>query len=123
MREQLTEYLGRKDAIAKSDLADADQLLKNWMQPTNGSTPTRRSAITGSYPGSAGNRRERLHPGIRQAGQSALGRYPREPQSAPKDIFSAQRVLSGTTVGGIVLSVGAALAVALGLWPRLSEYR
>jgi hypothetical protein len=31
-------------------------------------------------------------------------------------------VLSGTTVGGAVLSVGAAVAVALGLWPRLSEY-
>jgi hypothetical protein len=26
-------------------------------------------------------------------------------------------------VGGALLSVGAALAVALGLWPRLSEYR
>jgi len=26
-------------------------------------------------------------------------------------------------VGAIVLSLGAAVAVALGLWPRLSEYR
>jgi len=32
-------------------------------------------------------------------------------------------VLSGATVGAAVLSVVAALAVALGLWPRLSEYR
>lgn len=39
------------------------------------------------------------------------------------DILSARRVLSGTTVGGVVLSVGAAISVALGLWPRLSEYR
>ena len=39
------------------------------------------------------------------------------------DILSARRVLSGTTVGGAMLSVGAALAVALGLWPRMSEYR
>jgi hypothetical protein len=37
-------------------------------------------------------------------------------------ILSARRVLSGTTVGGAVLSVGAAVAVALGLWPRMSEY-
>ena len=39
------------------------------------------------------------------------------------DISSARRALSGTTVGGAMLSGGAALAVALGLWPRLSEYR
>jgi hypothetical protein len=39
------------------------------------------------------------------------------------DILNARRGLAGATVGGIVLSLGAALAVALGLWPRLSEYR
>jgi hypothetical protein len=44
-------------------------------------------------------------------------------QQLRSDISSARRVLSGATVGGALLSVGAALAVALGLWPRLSEYR
>ena len=39
------------------------------------------------------------------------------------DILNARRVLSGATVGAAALSVVAALAVALGLWPRLSEYR
>ena len=39
------------------------------------------------------------------------------------DIASARRVLSGATVGGVVLSLGAAIAVALGLWPRMNEYR
>ena len=39
------------------------------------------------------------------------------------DIANARRVLSGATVGGVVLSLGAAVAVALGIWPRLSEYR
>ena len=39
------------------------------------------------------------------------------------DILNARRVLSGATVGAAVLSVVAAIAVALGLWPRLSEYR
>ena len=39
------------------------------------------------------------------------------------DIINARRVLSGATVGGMVLSLSAALAVALGLWPRMSEYR
>ena len=40
-----------------------------------------------------------------------------------RDIASARRVLSGATVGGVVLSLGAATAVALGLWPRMNEYR
>jgi hypothetical protein len=39
------------------------------------------------------------------------------------DIVNARRVLSGATVGAALLSVTAAVAVALGLWPRLSEYR
>jgi hypothetical protein len=39
------------------------------------------------------------------------------------DILNARRGLAGATVGGVVLSLGAAIAVALGLWPRLSEYR
>ena len=44
-------------------------------------------------------------------------------QQLRNDILNARRVLSGTTVGAVVLSVVAAIAVALGLWPRLSEYR
>src|SRR5690606_33066047 len=32
MHQQLTEYLARKDAIDKNDLADADQLLMKWRQ-------------------------------------------------------------------------------------------
>ena len=44
------------------------------------------------------------------------------PSNTQRAVFTAW-VLSGTTVGGAMLSVGAALAVALGLWPRMSEYR
>ncbi|MDT5205195.1 MAG: hypothetical protein QOD34_1831, partial [Mycobacterium sp.] len=40
-----------------------------------------------------------------------------------EDVLNARRGLSGATVGGIVLSLSAAVAVALGLWPRLMEYR
>ncbi len=39
------------------------------------------------------------------------------------DILNAHRGLAGAQVGGVVLSLGAAIAVALGLWPRLKEYR
>ena len=54
----------------------------------------------------------------------ALGKGIEESRSQLRgDIVNAHRVLSGATVGAAVLSVVAALAVALGLWPRLSEYR
>ena len=39
------------------------------------------------------------------------------------DIVNARRVLSGATAGAALLSFAAAVAVALGIWPRLSEYR
>ena len=39
------------------------------------------------------------------------------------DIVNARTVLSGATIGAAVLSVVAALAVTVGLWPRMSEYR
>ena len=39
------------------------------------------------------------------------------------DVLNARSGLSGAQVGGVVLSLGAAIAVALGLWPRLKEYR
>ena len=39
------------------------------------------------------------------------------------DVLNARGGLSGAQVGGVVLSLGAATAVALGLWPRLKEYR
>jgi hypothetical protein len=39
------------------------------------------------------------------------------------DVHNARRVLSVAPVGGAVLSMGAAIAVALGLWPRLNEYK
>jgi hypothetical protein len=39
------------------------------------------------------------------------------------DVLNARSGLSGAQVGGVVLSLSAAIAVALGLWPRLKEYR
>ena len=56
--------------------------------------------------------------------ESALAAGIRESRTQLRnDILNARRVLSGATVGGVVLSLGAAVAVALGLWPRMGEYR
>ena len=124
MHRQLDQYMARSDAVDKPDLQGADQLLLRWRQAND---------RINSYI-SVGN--------YRAATQVALGSG--EDDSTPafdkledelgkamdqcrtrlrNDILSARGGLSGAQVGGVVLSLGAAIAVALGLWPRLKEYR
>jgi hypothetical protein len=124
MHTQLTEYLARKDAIAKSDLANADQLLTKWRQADE-----RINAYieVGNYQAATqvalGTGEDDSTPAFDKLDAALSGGIRESRNQLRNDILSARRVLSGTTVGGVVLSVGAALAVALGLWPRLSEYR
>ncbi|OBB92527.1 protein kinase G-activating protein GlnX [Mycobacterium sp. 852002-40037_SCH5390672] len=124
MHRQLDQYMSRSDAVDKPDLEGADQLLLRWRQANDRIT---------SYI-SVGN--------YRAATQVALGSS--EEDSTPafdklegelakamdqgritlrNDVINARSGLSGAQVGGVVLSLGAAIAVALGLWPRLKEYR
>jgi hypothetical protein len=124
MHQQLDEYMARSDAVDKPDLQGADQLLVRWRQAND---------RINSYI-SVGN--------YRAATQVALGSG--EDDSTPafdkledqlgkamdqsrthlrNDVLNARSGLSGAQVGGVVLSLGAAIAVALGLWPRLKEYR
>lgn len=124
MHQQLTEYLARKDAIAKNDLANADELLTTWR-----AADERITAYTsvGNYQAATqvalGTGENDSTPAFDKL-DGVLTNAIRESRSQLRDdIFSARRVLSGTTFGGVALSIGAALAVALGLWPRLSEYR
>jgi hypothetical protein len=124
MHSQLDQYMSRSDAVDKADLQGADQLLLRWRQAND---------RINSYI-SVGN--------YRAATQVALGSG--EDDSTPafdkledelgkamdqsrthlrNDVLNARSGLSGAQVGGVVLSLGAAIAVALGLWPRLKEYR
>jgi hypothetical protein len=124
MNKQLHEYLARKDAIAKNDLSNAGNLLNSWR-----AADERITAYTsvGNYQAATqvalGTGENDSTPAFDKL-DGVLTNAIRESRSQLRDdIYSARRVLSGTTVGGVALSVGAALAVALGLWPRLSEYR
>ena len=124
MQQQLAGYLSRNDAIDKTDLADAEQLLKRWRAADD-----RISAYiaVGNYQAATqvalGTSEDDSTPAFNKL-DTALSKGIEESRNQLRnDIVNARRVLSGATVGAAVLSVVAALAVALGLWPRLSEYR
>ena len=83
MQQQLSDYLARDDAIDKTDLADAEQLLKTVAR---GRRPDQRlhrgRQLPGRHAGGAGHRRRRLHPGVQQARRRARQGHRGKPQSA-----------------------------------------
>ncbi|BBX05045.1 hypothetical protein BST36_24630 [Mycolicibacterium moriokaense] len=124
MQQQLADYLAREDVIDKTDLADAEQLLKRWRAADD---RINAYIAVGNYQAATqvalGTGEDDSTPAFNKL-DDALGKGIEESRSQLRsDIINAHRVLSGATVGTAVLSVVAALAVALGLWPRLSEYR
>ena len=124
MQQQLSDYLARDDVIDKTDLADAEQLLKRWRAADD---RINAYIAVGNYQAATqvalGTGEDDSTPAFNKL-DDALGKGIAESRNQLRsDILSAHRVLSGATVGAAVLSVVAALAVALGLWPRLSEYR
>ncbi|MGZ8813293.1 MAG: protein kinase G-activating protein GlnX [Mycobacterium sp.] len=124
MQQQLSDYLARDDAIDKADLADAEALLKRWRAADD---RINAYIAVGNYQAATqvalGTGEDDSTPAFNKL-DDALGKGIEESRSRLRsDIANAHRVLAGATVGAAVLSVVAALAVALGLWPRLSEYR
>ncbi|MBS9535305.1 hypothetical protein KIH27_17100 [Mycobacterium sp. M1] len=124
MRQQLDDYLARGDAVDKADLADAGQLLDQWLQANDRinsyiSVGNYRAATQVALGGTGTN----STPAFDQL-DAALDKTMQHSRSQLRsDVLNARRVLSVAPVGGAVLSLGAAIAVALGLWPRLNEYR
>jgi hypothetical protein len=124
MQQQLAAYLERHDAIDTTDLHSADSLLTKWR-----SADERINAYiaVGNYQAATqvalGTGEDDSTPAFDKLEAALTSGIQQSRTQLRGDILSARRVLSGTTVGGVVLSLGAALAVALGLWPRLSEYR
>ncbi len=123
MAEQLSAYLARDDAIDKTDLVDAERLLERWRAADD-----RINAYisVGNYQAATqvalGTREDDSTPAFNQL-DTALSKGIEESRSQLRNnIVNAHRVLSGATVGAAVLSIVAAVSVALGLWPRLSEY-
>ncbi|MCW2652173.1 MAG: hypothetical protein QOE41_3591 [Mycobacterium sp.] len=124
MHKQITEYLGRRDAIDKTDLQQADDLLTRWRQADE---RINSYIAVGNYQAATqvalGTGEDDSTPAfdmLEKAFDSAIQESRRQLRS---DILNARSVLSGATVGTVVLSVVAAVAVTVGLWPRMSEYR
>lgn len=124
MHSQLTEYLARDDAIARTDMEKADQMLTQWREADDrinkyiavGNYRAATQVALGTGKGDSTPAFDKLHDELASGIEKSR-------DELRTDILNAGRVLSGATVGGVVLSLGAAVAVALGLWPRLSEYR
>lgn len=124
MQKELTRYLSRPDAVDKADLQDADQLLARWRQANDRINSYisvgNYFAATDVALGSGDNNSTPAFNKLEAELNKAMNKSRDQLRS---EILDARRGLSGATVGAVVLSLGAALAVALGLWPRLSEYR
>jgi hypothetical protein len=124
MHQQLDQYMARGDAVDKPDLQGADQLLLRWRQAND---RINSYIAVGNYRAATqvalGTGEEDSTPAFDQL-EDALGKAMDQSRTHLRnDILSARGGLSGAQVGGVVLSLGAAVAVALGLWPRLKEYR
>ena len=124
MQQQLARYLDREDAIDSTDLQEAEQLLKRWRAADD-----RINAYigVGNYQAATqvalGTGDDDSTPAFNKLDEALSKGIEESRNQLREDIINAHRVLSGATVGAAVLSVVAAVSVALGLWPRLSEYR
>ncbi|HEX7323238.1 MAG TPA: protein kinase G-activating protein GlnX [Mycobacterium sp.] len=124
MQLQLDEYLARADAVDKADLSGADQLLTQWRQANArindyisvGNYQAATQVALGGGEHDSTPAFDRLQDALNKALQHSRDKL-------RSDILNARLVLSVAPVGGAVLSLGAAIAVALGLWPRLNEYK
>lgn len=124
MHKLLIEYLGRKGAIDKSGLRNADELLTKWRKADE---RINSYIAVGNYQAAtqvALGKGEEDSPAAFDRLEEALTNGIEESRRQLRnDIVDARTVLRGATAGAVVLSIVAALAVTVGLWPRMSEYR
>ncbi|AYE94069.1 hypothetical protein C0J29_03950 [Mycobacterium paragordonae] len=124
MHHQLDAYMTRRDAVDKPDLQGADQLLVRWQQAND-----RINAYisVGNYRAATqvalGKGEDDSTPAFDKLDEALTKAMAQSRNHLRNDVLNAKRGLAGAQVGAVVLSLGAAIAVALGLWPRLKEYR
>lgn len=124
MHQEIGQYLSRSDAIDKEDLQNVDQLLVRWRQAND----RMNSYISvGNYLAATkvalGSGEDDSTPAFDKLDDELVRTVDQSRTRLRQDILNARSGLSGAQIGGMVLSLGVAIAVALGLWPRLKEYR
>ncbi len=124
MQEQLTTFLNADTDIDKEDLSGADDLLRKWRASND---RINAYIAVGDYQAATqvalGNGEDNSTPAFSTLDAALSKAIEQSRTQLRTDIVNARRVLSGATFGAAALSIIAAIAVALGLWPRLSEYR
>lgn len=124
MQQQLNRYLSNDNSIDKTGLADADGLLNRWRAADDRITAY---IAVGNYQAATqvalGVGEDDATPAFDKLDEALTNGIEQSRAQLRNEIVNARRVLSGATVGAAALSVMAAIAVALGIWPRLSEYR
>jgi hypothetical protein len=124
MHQQLDQYMARSDAVDKADLQGADQLLVRWRQAND---RINSYISVGNYRAATqvalGTGEDDSTPAFDKLDEALVKAMDQSRTHLRNDVLNARSGLSGAQVGGVVLSLGAAIAVALGLWPRLEEYR
>jgi hypothetical protein len=124
MHDQIDRYMARPDAVDKGDLQGADQLLVRWRQAND---RINSYIAVGNYRAATevalGSAENDSTPAFDKLDDSLVKVMDQSRTHLRNDVLNARSGLSGAQVGGVVLSLGAAIAVALGLWPRLKEYR
>src|ERR1700754_2930685 len=124
MQQQLSEYLGRDDAIDKSDLSDAEQLLRRWRAADDRITAY---IAVGNYQAATqvalGTGEDDATPAFDKLDEALTKGIEQSRTQLRSDIVNARRVLSGATFGAAALSVVAAIAGGLGIWPRVRADR
>ena len=125
MQQQLSDYLGRDDAIDKGDLSDAEQLLRRWRAADDRISSY---IAVGNYQAATqvalGRGEDDSTPAFDQLDEALNKGIEESREQLRSDILNA----TAGAVGGDRRRRGAVawsrpIAVALGLWPRLSEYR
>jgi hypothetical protein len=124
MHDQIDRYLARADAVDKGELQGADQLLVRWRQAND---RINSYIAVGNYRAATevalGSAENDSTPAFDKLDESLVKVMDQSRTHLRSDVLNARNGLSGAQLGGVVLSLGAAIAVALGLWPRLKEYR
>ncbi|MGB5113299.1 MAG: protein kinase G-activating protein GlnX [Mycobacterium sp.] len=124
MQQQLTTYLNADNDIGKQYLTGAEDLLRKWRASND---RINAYIAVGDYQAATqvalGTGEDNSTPAFSSLDASLAKAIEESRGQLRIDIVNARRVLSGATVGAAGLSIIAAIAVALGLWPRLSEYR